>query len=74
MDLKYASQSIETHNSINGYVQSLARMFDTGLFASQGRDGDGGSAGKEKKKDGARICCERTSSKLHSLTSRSDAP
>ena len=49
MDLKYASQSIETYNSINGYVQSLARMFDTGLFASQGRDRDGESAGKEKK-------------------------
>ena len=27
-----------------------------------------------KKKDGARTSCERTSSKLHSLTLRSDAP
>ena len=33
--LKYASQTFEAHDSVSGYVQSLARMFDSDLFTKQ---------------------------------------
>ena len=50
--LKYASQTFEAHGSVNGYVQSLARMFDSDLFTKQRWDGDGTTgepSPKEKK-------------------------
>ena len=50
--LKYASQTFEAHDSVSGYVQSLARMFDSDLFTKQRWDGDGTTgepSPKEKK-------------------------
>ena len=54
VDFKCASQTMELCSNINGHVHSLARMFDTGLFASQNRNGDGGSACVKTEKEGRR--------------------